>query len=199
VQADFGQVLAELVTPFERQSLRESNVGDWVADVLRQAAGADFAVTNSSGLRTNVASGPLTKRELYGVAPFPNVLCTFQATGSDLMTFARRNARIALGRERGEHGIVQVSGLEYAYDRRAEVTSLAVGGRPVEPDRIYLGASHDYLVLSQAERYLGFEPRSVEATSRPVLEILYAAARAEGRIDARVAGRIRGPVKDRED
>jgi len=165
-----------------------------VTDALREAGGAEFAVANSSGLRTDVAAGPLTKRELYGVAPFPNLLCTFLATGENLMDFAESNARKALGRERGESSIVQVSGLSYTFDRKAKVTNLRVGGRPVHPDSVYQGASHDFLILSQAERYLGFEPRAIEVSTRLVTEVLYAAARAQGRIDARVEGRIRGPV-----
>ena len=194
IQADYGQVLAELLTPFERRPRSESNLGDWVTDALRQAGGAEFAVTNSSGLRTDVAAGPLTKRELYGVAPFPNVLCTFLATGEDLLDFARSNARKALGREHGESSIVQVSGLSYSYDRKGRVADLRVGGRPVQPDSVYQGASHDFLVLSQFERYLGFEPRAVQVSTRLVTDVLYAAARAQGRIDTRVEGRIRGPA-----
>jgi 2',3'-cyclic-nucleotide 2'-phosphodiesterase (5'-nucleotidase family) len=195
IQADYGQVLAELLTPFERRSHSESNVGNWVTDALRQAGGAEFAVANSSGFRTDVPAGPLTKRQLYGVAPFPNVLCTFLATGEDLLDFARSNARKALGRERGESSIVQVSGLSYTFDRKGRVSDLRVGGRPVEPDSLYKGASHDFLVLSQAERYLGFEPRAVEVSARLVTDVLYAAARAQGRVDARVDARIRGPVE----
>jgi 5'-nucleotidase / UDP-sugar diphosphatase len=198
VAAEYGAVCGELVTPLVRRSLRESNIGNWVTDAMRRAAGADFAVNNSSGLRADAEAGPLTRLKIYKIAPFPNVLCTFHATGEQLLAFARLNARKALGREPREHSIVQVAGIAYQYDAAGKILELRVGGEVVEPGRTYLGATNDFVLLSQAERYLGFAPGAPTRTTRSITDVLCEDARALGRVEAQVEGRIRGPVRGGE-
>ncbi len=198
VAAEYGEVCGELVTPLVRHPLRESNLGNWVTDAMREAAGAEFAVNNSSGLRSDVDEGPLTRLEIYKIAPFPNVLCTFQATGEQLKAFVRLNVRKALGREPGEHSIVQVSGISYRYDAGGQIAELLVGGKAVEPGRTYLGATNDFVLFSQAERYLGIAPGTPTRTERSITDVLCADARSRGRIEARLEGRIRGPARGGE-
>jgi 2',3'-cyclic-nucleotide 2'-phosphodiesterase (5'-nucleotidase family) len=191
IQAQYGEVIGELAAPFVRDSRHESNLGNWVTDAMRVAAGAQFAVTNSTGLRADVDAGPLTRRAIQEISPFPNVLCTFQATGAELLGLARLNARKALDIEPRGGGIVQVSGLEYAYGTEGEIAELLVGGRPVDPRAIYLGATSDYILESQAERYLGFIPEGIECTSQSIFDVLCDAAARTSPVAARVEGRIR--------
>ncbi len=193
IQAEYGQTVAEVAVPLVRDDKTESNLGDWVTDAMRAAAGADFAVTNSTGLRADVDSGPLTRFEVMSVVPFPNVLCTFRATGAQILEFARRNAGNALGRAHDgrEHSIVQVSGLRYAYAPDGEIYDLAVDGAPVELARSYLGATSDFIVQSQAEKYLGFVPAETAVTPQLIFDLLCAAAARESPIAVRVEGRIR--------
>jgi 2',3'-cyclic-nucleotide 2'-phosphodiesterase (5'-nucleotidase family) len=187
VQAEYGQVIATLARPLERVSDGESNVGNWVTDAMRAAAGTDFAVTNSSGLRADLEAGPLTRLDIHRLLPFRNVLSTFRCTGHDLVTLAQRNAAAALG-----HGsFLQLSGIRFTYDNQGEVHDVMVGDVPVDLDRTYTGATNDYLLFSQAERYLGFVPGGRERTARLISDLLSATAAGEGRIDARIDGRVR--------
>jgi 2',3'-cyclic-nucleotide 2'-phosphodiesterase (5'-nucleotidase family) len=187
IDAEYGEVVGKLATPWVRDSHGESNLGNWVTDRMREAAGADFAVTNSSGLRTDVGAGPLTRRDIYSISPFPNVLVTFKATGQQLLAFARKNARDALGMDKS---IVQVSGLSYSYDPNGNVYDLKVGGQPVEPDRSYLGATTDYLLYSQANKYLGFVPADPVTDGRSIFDILCEGAARMSPISTRVDGRM---------
>ncbi len=188
IEAEYGQVIGELTTPFVRDDYGESNIGNWVTDVMREAAGADFAVTNSTGLRTDVDAGPLTRGEIYHISPFPNVLATFEATGAQLLTFACKNARGALGKEKA---IVQISGISYAYDPNGEVHDLRVRGKPVDLERSYLGTSSDYLIFSQPEKYLGFIPASRQLRTEKIFDLLCDAAARQSPISAKVEGRMR--------
>jgi 2',3'-cyclic-nucleotide 2'-phosphodiesterase (5'-nucleotidase family) len=192
IQAEYGKVVAEVQVPLIRDSARESNIGNWITDAFRAATGADFAVTNSTGIRADAAAGPLTLFEIHAISPFPNSLCTFHASGVQLLAFSRKNALKAVGRGGdGEKAIVQVSGLTYSYAPDGAVTDLRVGGRPIEPGRSYLGATSDFIAVSQADKYLGFEPAGIRSSGRLIFDVLCDAAARTSPIAARVEGRMR--------
>jgi 2',3'-cyclic-nucleotide 2'-phosphodiesterase (5'-nucleotidase family) len=190
IQAEYGQVLAEVAVPLVRDSARESNIGNWVTDAFRAETGADFAVTNSTGIRADAAAGPLTRFEIHSISPFPNSLCTFRASGEQLLAFARKNALKAVGAGEGEKAVVQVSGLSYRYGPDGAVSDLRVGGQPVDTARIYIGATSDFIAVSQADKYLGFEPAGIQSTGRLIFDVLCDAAVRTSPITARVEGRM---------
>lgn len=191
VAADYGEPLGELQVAWVRNYRGESNVGDWIADQMRRRAGADVAFLNSGGIRNNLPAGRVTKGDLVTVLPFENRLCTFEATGADLVRIVEANARAAVERT---HGILQVSGLRYTFTVEGDgvrVTALEVGGHPVEPERVYLAATNDYMLFSQPEKYFpGVTPGRPKRLDVTLLEVAVEAFRREGRVEARVDGRI---------
>jgi 5'-nucleotidase len=88
----------------KREYQAESVLGDFLADALREAAGADVALMNPGGLRADIDAGPLTFGDVYEVLPFDNTVSLVTMTGDEL----RRLLKAAYG---GRKGIFQVSGL----------------------------------------------------------------------------------------
>ncbi len=80
----------------EQTRLKETNLGDLVADVMRAATGADAALINGGSIRAGIHQGPIKAKEVYAALPFDNYLVAIRLTGKQL-------------REVLEHG---VSGLE---------------------------------------------------------------------------------------
>ena len=72
----------------------------------------DFAVLNSGGIRKDVHRGKVTKLDIVEILPFTNYITTFRCTGAELIKIMETNAQAAL---RQEPGILQVSGLTYAF------------------------------------------------------------------------------------
>ena len=67
----------------------ESTLGNLVAEIQREATGADIGVMNPGGLRddligTGNGPGPVTYREAANVQPFANTLVTTELTGAQL-------------------------------------------------------------------------------------------------------------------
>ena len=83
---------------------RESALGNLVADLMREASGADVAVTNGGGLRADLPAGPLTYGALYEALPFDNRLAHVKMSADALARMLAEN----LGRDRS---ILSVSGL----------------------------------------------------------------------------------------
>ncbi len=145
IQETYGKSVGELAVPWRRNSQGESNLGDWLCDRLRERAGAEVAFVNSGGIRRGLEPGPITLLDIYEMLPFANALVVLDMGGGDLRTIARANAQAALDRS---YGILQVSGLTYAYrelDGRAELVDVRVGGRPLQDGQTYRVALPDYV------------------------------------------------------
>jgi len=192
VDSEYGRPIGTLVTPWRRSGKSESNVGDWLCDRLREAAGADVAVLNSGTIRRGHEPGPITRLDVYQMLPFDNTLVTFRVTGAQLRHILLTNARHA---ESGRHGILQVGGLRYRYDAVAggavKDLTVTVGGQPLDPRRVYTVACPDYVVM-QSDVYLDIPRPQTTYAGQTVLEAIYRAVAAAGPIDARRDGRIAG-------
>ncbi len=189
VDSAYGRPVAELAVAWKRNSRGESNVGDWLCDRLREAAGADVALLNSGTIRRGHAPGPLTRLDIYQMLPFDNTLVTFRVTGAQLRHILLTNTRNAESRR---HGILQVGGLRYAYtvrDGEPVLLEVTVGGQPLDPDRVYTVACPDYVVM-QADVYLDIPRPATTYAGCTVLEAVEAAAAAAGTITGDVDGRI---------
>ncbi|OPY80738.1 MAG: Trifunctional nucleotide phosphoesterase protein YfkN precursor [Syntrophorhabdus sp. PtaU1.Bin153] len=124
---------------------RETNLGDLVADIIRETSGADVAIINGGGIRTSIARGPIKVNDVHS-AVSDNYIVAIKLTGTQV-------------RETLEHGVSgveeragrfpQVSGLMFTYDRSCEkgkrVGEILVGGKPLVPDREYAVATNDFV------------------------------------------------------
>jgi len=189
VDADFGQRIGVLGSDWRRYGGGESNIGNWLTDALREAAGTDIGLLNSGTIRKNIAAGPLTALDIHQLLPFSNTLVRFTATGEQVARIVAENARSAVG---GRHGILQVSGLSYRYVAEgdsAKVTEVLVGGRPLDPEFVYTVACPDYVVM-KADLYLDIPAPEAEYAGMTITEAVLHAVEATDRIESSVEGRI---------
>ena len=146
---------------------RETNLGDFMADTIREASGADAAIINGGGIRTSIAKGPIKVNDVYSVVPFDNYIVAIKLTGRQV-------------RETLEHGVSgveekagrfpQVSGLSFTYDRSrrkgTRVGEILVGGEPLVPEQEYIVATNDFLAAGgDGYRAFGDAVRSSEGFS----------------------------------
>ena len=95
----------------------DSPLGNLVAEGIRQYARADFAITNSLGIRTDITPGAITLDQLYNVFPFNNYVTSMYLSGADVQDLLDFATRRAAGR--GCITQIQVSGVEFVMDCRA--------------------------------------------------------------------------------
>lgn len=118
----------------------ETPLGNFVADVIRQASGADLAIINSGGIRAGLPQGEITVGDVYTTLPFDNKLVVVPMPGwqvRELLDFVARRV--------GKGGFAQVSGVSFVIhgDRAANVK---VGGKTLDSDRLYRVGTVDFLV-----------------------------------------------------
>jgi 2',3'-cyclic-nucleotide 2'-phosphodiesterase (5'-nucleotidase family) len=118
-------------------------LGDMVADALRDAAGADIALVNNSGIRADLPAGPVNWGQLYEVLPFGNFVVKMPVTGAVL----RQTLEHALA---SNDTRVSIAGMAVRVDRTQppgqRVAAIAlVDGRTVQDDAVYQLATFDFL------------------------------------------------------
>ena len=175
-----------------RKGRGESLLGNWLADVLRERAGADVALINTGGIRKELLAGPLTALDIHEILPFANSLITMELTSRQLAAIVQRNADAGVERT---HGILQISGLTYASrpapdGSTAGVEEITVGGRPLDPGGIYTVALPDY-VAAMAHVYLNIEVPEVYDLGVTLTQVVVESVEATGTVTAALEGRIR--------
>ena len=142
----------------------ETNLGDLCADAYRIRTGADAGLINGGGVRASIAAGDMTYGDIIEVQPFGNSLCVLEVTGQQLLDCLEMGARY-YPEENG--AFMQVSGLTYeihSYIKSSVTTdesgnftgvsgeyrvkNVLVGGEPLDTERVYTVASHDYMLLT---------------------------------------------------
>lgn len=125
----------------------QSLMGNTIVDAMRAEVGADFAFMNLGGVRSDIKAGPVTYRNVFEVMPFDNQIVSFNCTGE----FLRRIIETRV--EGGRHGLV-VSGCKLVYSKKRKnfdrVTSLSIGGKPWDPNKIYKCTTTDFLMQGNA-------------------------------------------------
>ncbi|HEY3276261.1 MAG TPA: 5'-nucleotidase C-terminal domain-containing protein [Syntrophorhabdaceae bacterium] len=125
---------------------KETNLGDMVADIIREKAGSDAAIINGGGIRTSIPRGRVSMGDVYGVLPFDNYIVAFKLTGNQVREALEHGVS---GVENGEGAFPQVSGLSFTYSKTApkgsRIKEVLINGAPLEATKIYTVATNDFL------------------------------------------------------
>ena len=114
-----GETTVALDARQEASRSRETNLGDWLADIYRARTGADAALVNGGSIRSNTTYGPgaLSKRDILSILPFENPIVKLDVPGRVLRQALEHGlAEIDVSNESGR--FPQVSGIRYRYDAR---------------------------------------------------------------------------------
>ena len=155
----------------------ETNLGDLSADAYRDQSGADIALVNGGGVRANIEKGDVTFGNIISVHPFGNMLCVIEVTGQQILDALEWGSRAVPG-ENG--GFLQTSGLTYEINTQVDspcledengmfagiegtrrVQNVMVGEEPIDPEKVYTLASHNYMLLENGDGYTMFDGAEV--------------------------------------
>jgi 5'-nucleotidase len=199
LNASLGEVLGKTSVMLDGRSatvrFKESNLGNFLADVYRRALDADVGLVNGGGIRSDAVYGPgdLTKRDVLTILPFENTLAKVRLTGAHIKRLLENGVSLA---GQGDGRFPQVSGMRFTYDAGKpagnRVTSIEVNGQPIQSDKPYTMAMNAYLLgggdgydLKGAEVLIDPEGGPVEP------DVVMEAVRKAGTIAPQVEGRIK--------
>jgi 5'-nucleotidase len=194
-----GRTEVELNVKSADLRTHETNMGDFIADVYRQATGADVALANGGSIRADatIAPGVLTKRNVLSMLPYNNRVLKLQLTGA-VIRAALEHGVATVGTEAQPGRFPQVSGLRFEYDASrkpgARITSILINGKPLNDRQTYTLATTSYVALDAGDGYDMFrnKPLLIGPEQAPAeTDILLKAIAAVPAIAPKVDGRIK--------
>ena len=129
----------------------ESLLSNWAADVMVEggtATGlepADMGLINIGGLRNNMPEGIVRRGDVMLISPFENYMVVLEMKGSDLLELMKDIAAV-----KGE-GVSSSVRMEITED--GKLLSCTIGGKEIDPHRIYTVATIDYLAEGNDKMY----------------------------------------------
>ena len=128
----------------------ETNAGDIVTDAYRIMTGADFAITNGGGIRTELKAGQLTYGDLVALLPYDNYVSVVEITGQELVDVLKACTQF-LPALNGD--FPQVSGMKFTVNvPDNSISELVVLNKvtneyePVDLNKTYRLATIDYCI-----------------------------------------------------
>lgn len=187
----------------------ECTLGNLITDAMRAETGAQIAITNGGGIRSNIpavetpedvniGTTDVTLGDVLTVLPFGNLVSTFELTGADVVA-AIEHGLTGLGTD-STGRYPQVSGIRFSYDGSQPAGSRVISVEvqledgsfaPIDPAATYSVASNDFMRRG-GDGYAVFAENAINPYDfgRPLDQVLadYIAANApvapalEGRI-----------------
>lgn len=152
---------------------RETNLGDLCADAYRNLLGTDIGLVNGGGIRADIRKGDVTYSNIVSVHPFGNMACAVEVTGQKILDALEMGVRTVGTGENG--GFLQVSGVTFDIDSTIpssvvldeksmfvsvngdyRVKNVKIGGEPLDLNKIYTVASHNFMLKSGGDGYSMF-------------------------------------------
>ena len=200
IQGELSKVIGQLETDWTRSYSKESNLGQWEADAIRERVKTDIAFMNAGGLRKNLPEGDITVGDIWEINPFGNTIVTFNVTGKTLREMMENNLRntVLEIEEAGSSDLIIVSGIEVVYDSKKVlegiddfISSIKVGGTEIEEDNIYSISTNNY-VGAQFKKYFGDVSEEIEITDTNIIDrdLIIEAVKNEKVINSVVEKRI---------
>lgn len=185
IEDDYSEVLGTLGLDWIR-GRGETEIGQFIANAQREGAGAEIGFMNKHGIRKDQKAGRMTKKDLFEILPFANMLTTFQLSG--------REVRAVLSYYVESNPAIEINGVAAEWkmtrDGRTEFSSITVQGKPLDDGRMYICAASDYFV-GEAKHYIGLEIPAPIYLKQSVFEVVAEAVRKVGKIGPSVTSRIR--------
>eukprot|EP00128_Syssomonas_multiformis_P011845 Colp12_sorted_trinity150504_noHs@10225 len=149
-----GNTEVALDGKFAHIRTRETNLGNFIVDIMVDATGADFGMLNSGTYRSDDIhqKGELKLKDLVSILPMADSLVVLGITGKQLLS-ALENSVSQFPKLEGR--FAQVSGLSFEFDptqgagARVVTESILVKGKPLDLDKEYKMVTKSYLALGK--------------------------------------------------
>ena len=169
----FDLCISDAETGVRLVSNQETNIGDLCADAYKYISGADIAFVNGGGVRVTIPAGDITLNDILKVHPFGNALCVCEVTGQEVLDALE----MSVSAWPGEFGgwLCPAEGLTYevhtylpssvvlddakmfvGVDGEYRVKNVMVNGEPLDLEKTYTLACHDYKLHNMGDGYTMF-------------------------------------------
>lgn len=137
------QVIGELVQPFcgKRSTVRykESDLGVFIADVMKERVSTDVAFINGGSLRQGLNNGIVNEMDVYSVFPFEDTIIRGELTGAELSEVVAISVR-----SNGGGGFLHFSGIAIE-SLNGAVKEIKINGASIQAEKKYSFAANSFV------------------------------------------------------
>ena len=183
IGVEMDVVIGSCPEALTRTAAGSSPLGNWVCDVMRETAKAQVAFTNRTGIRADLAAGPVRRRDMYVISPFSNTLVAFDLSGADIDGVLEYSVGASAT-------FLEVSGLECEIDMKApegaRVTVTKVAAEPWDATRTYRVVTNSFLAAGGDGHKIFLNGKNRAETGIDMLD---------AQVEACKAGPVKGPAE----
>ncbi|MFD2445340.1 5'-nucleotidase C-terminal domain-containing protein [Bacillus sp. CGMCC 1.16607] len=132
-----------------KEILGDNALGNFIADGMKFAMNADFALMNGGGVRDNLNAGEITWGELFNIQPFGNTLVKVDVTGKQFEEILNAMINPAYGPDSF------IGGARYNWDTKTNkiVDLYLENGEKVDPAKTYSLVVNNYMYNQTSAKY----------------------------------------------
>lgn len=163
--ADLKSVLGYAPRAMEKHR-PESELSNWFVDNLmadtERLTGrhVDVGIANFGGIRCDIPQGDVLKDDIVSMFPFRNYLCHVTLKGEDLQVIFDRFA---------EKSPQVLGGVKFVVTNH-RIDTLLVGGKPIDPEKLYGVATIDFLLDGGDGLYIARNAKDVVITDVKIMD-----------------------------
>lgn len=181
-----GEALVKLDGARELVRSGETNLGNLITDGMRAKVSAEIAFQNGGGIRSDIAPGMVSYRDVLTVQPFGNILTTLDMTGAQVMDVLNYAATI----KPGQGAFLHVSGLTWTLNRAAgKAENVMVGDAPIDLEKTYLVVTNNFMAAG-GDGYVMLKDLPQYDTGFVDADALREYIVIKGKVEPKVEGRL---------
>ncbi|KAK8024616.1 hypothetical protein PG993_012682 [Apiospora rasikravindrae] len=148
LQKPVGYTAAPLDARFRTVRLKESNIGNFVCDIMRHYYSGDCCIMASGTIRGDqvYVPGPLLMKDIMNCFPFEDPVVVIKASGKNIW-LALENSVSQFPALEGR--FPQVSNITFSFDASKptgeRIVSANIGGEPIDMERKYVLVTRGYM------------------------------------------------------
>ncbi|MCX8023005.1 MAG: 5'-nucleotidase C-terminal domain-containing protein [Syntrophorhabdaceae bacterium] len=148
IDRTLGETIGRTLCDLDGENVRrkETNLGNFIADIIRDRAGTDIAITNGGGIRIGIKKGEIKIKDIYSILPFDNYIVAIKMPGKKIKEVLEHGVS-AVPEEAGR--FPQISGMKFTYDPKAptgsRIREIYIGDKPLESEKEYSVATNDFM------------------------------------------------------
>ncbi len=181
------------LTDLNRARFEEVNFGNALTDAMKEATGADMALQNGGGIRTNIPKGDLTLYKINEAFPFVNFVIKVEMTGKGIKEALEHGLEKYPSEWNG--GFLQVSGLKYEFDASKPSGQRLIrvfrGDKEIADDMLYTVATNDFLFQGGDDHQAIKKSKLLWNTGLLIKDVFANYVKQKKVLNAHVEGRIK--------
>ncbi|MDP4094810.1 MAG: 5'-nucleotidase C-terminal domain-containing protein [Bacillota bacterium] len=172
---------------------QETNLGDILADAMKEIGNADAALMNGGGIRESIPKGEIDLYKIGKSLPFVNSLVTVEMKGDKLYDALERGMNL-YPNTGINGGFWQVSGINIVYDGSKpagkRIVSVSINGAPLDKNKYYKIATNDF-EYNGGDNYVEFKDCKLLYKGELLKDVLAKYIKEKGSVSPKTEGRIK--------